>query len=625
MNRIKFSIYFVLIFSVFTAAQKQGIYIPSEIEKLYNGNTRAWDGRPGEGYWQNSADYKIKVTLNTDTREIYGEETIVYFNNSPDTLNEIIIQLFPDIYETTNPRDWRFSKESLTNGTKINSFKIAGAEIDIDTSGYKYSTNLILTRLPAVILPKSTVRLEIEWEFTVPEKSKLRMGKYGDGVFFIAYWYPKIAVYDDYYGWDELNYTGSTEFYSDFNNYDVTITLPGEFLVWATGDLQNADEVLHPQTFSKYKKALYSDEVVRIVTEKDYEDDNVTSDNSENDWRFIARNVPDFSFACSDTYLWDGVSVVVDENQRRVLTDAAYAPGTINYENAAFVSKLCLEYLSYDMPGIPFPYSHMTSFCNGNRGGGMETPMMANNGAPRDSAGFETLLLHEIAHSYFPFYVGINERRSAWMEEGWATYFPRGYSNKYLDNYSHFDYVLGFLYALGLGTEQDLPIIIPSNNLRGAPLTVNSYGKSFIAFLELEKMLGGELFRKALREYIESWNGKHPLPYDFFFSFNQTACEDLSWFWEAWFYDFGTCDYALEKDGKEEIYLVKVGLLPASISVKVYFEDESSETIIVNASEWKDGKAKMQLEITSSKKIVNAFIDTSETLDTNPDNNRIEF
>jgi hypothetical protein len=611
--------------SIKTYSQENSLFIPSKIKKLYDGKTRTLAGKPGAGYWQNSADYKIEAELYDDTREVVGKQTITYYNNSPDTLDKIVIHLLQDIYKSGNARDWNISKSALHDGVNIEKFKIDGTLYELDTMGYRYGTNLIIDNLPNSVKPNTSITFEMEWDILIPEVSKIRMGKYGEHDYFIAYWYPKIAVYDDVYGWDKLSYTGRTEFYSDNNNYDVKIILPGDYLVWATGTLQNPKQVLSENTFKRFEEALTSDEVVRIVREKDYRNLDVTADNGENIWRFAATGVPDFSFACSDRYLWDGVSAVVDEAGTRVFTDAAYAPGTVNYENAAMVSKRCIEYLSTQMPAVPFPFPNMTTFCNGNRGGGMETPMMANNGAPKDTNSFHTLLLHEIAHSYFPFYVYTNEKRYAWMDESWATYFPRQYSEIFLNEYDHLNYVKRYLRGYQSSGEQDLPLIIPSNNLTGSVLGINSYGKSYLAMFELQKYLGDELFIKALKEYINRWSRKHPLPYDFFYTFNDVIGEDLTWFWKAWLYDFGIADYALEKNDSKELVLVKVGELPASISVEVNYDDGTSDLVSVGLKEWKDGSTKKVLSTRLDKKIKSAQIKSEDTFDFNSKNNSIIF
>jgi hypothetical protein len=255
----------------------------------------------------------------------------------------------------------------------------------------------------------------------------------------------------------------------------------------------------------------------------------------------------------------------------------------------------------------------------------METPMMANNGAPQDTSRFQTLLLHEINHSLFPFYVQTNERRYAWMDESWAAYLPIEYSKIYLHEYNHLDYIKQYLTNVNFGTDQNLPIGIPSNNLTGSALLSNSYGKSVLAMLELQKYLGDEVFTKALQEYIQRWNGKHPLPYDFFFTFNDTAGEDLSWFWKSWFYDFGICDYALAKSDNKELLLVKIGSLPATIDVRVIYDDGTDEILITNIKSWKDGSVQIKLNTRVDKKIKEAKIQTGETFDFNPENDSVIY
>ncbi|MCB0745651.1 MAG: peptidase, partial [Ignavibacteriae bacterium] len=353
------------------------------------------------------------------------------------------------------------SSKYLGEGLIINRIIVDNDTLDISNESRDIisgSTNMIVT-LEQPLAPNKISSINVKWQFKIPKIWKIRMGNYGEGNFFIAYWYPQISVYDDIDGWDMINYEGSVEFYNDFSNYDVNIKVPGGFVTWATGELQNGKEVLREDIYKKYEQAKKSDETIRIITAEDYKYGLVTSENEKNIWHFKAENVTDFSFALSKSFNWDGASVVVDEsNGRRALADVAYENGTVNYDKAAQYARASVEYLSKELPGFPYPYSHVTSFCNGSRGGGMESPMMANNGAPIDIASHVGLIFHEISHNYFPFMMGTNERKYAWMDEGWAAFYP----TEIVDRYSpHYDYLSNRVrnYERNAGNESELPPI----------------------------------------------------------------------------------------------------------------------------------------------------------------------
>ena len=611
----------ILVISNFLIAQETGIYVPPEIQKIYNGNTRSWDGNPGEGYWQNSADYFINVTVDPDSVLVSGDEKIIYHNDSPDTLKTIVMRLYQDIFKRGVARDFGMNPDNMTDGTKIKSLEINGKVLDPDSAGRRTYTNYIV-KLPEALAPNSSLEIKFSWEFTLKEKQTLRMGYYRKGGLFISYWYPQVAVYDDIDGWDMTEYTGQVEFYNDFNNYDVKITVPENYLIRATGEMQNGETILKENIYKKYLSALNSDDVVRIITKDDLQ--NGITKSGEQTWHFKANYVTDFSFACVKDYLWDGVSTVVDESSgRRVLADALYRQEDNHFDAGAYFAKLTVDYLSKELPGVPYPYPHVTSFCNGGRGGGMETPMMTNDGAPKDSTGTLSLIFHEIAHTYFPFYMGINERKYGWMDEGWATFLPTVVTHRFNPKYNHYLRNRRYL-QLEVG-ESTAPLMVLSKYVKGYPLAAGIYGRAFFAYVQLQGLLGDDLFKKAMQEYIERWHGKHPIPYDFFFTFNDAAGEDLGWFWKPWFYEFGYCDFALEKGDGGGLILKMVGTQPANAKVKITYTDGSEDIIVKNAKVWKDGTKEIGIKTNGSKTIKSAELITEKIPDLNENNNSVEF
>jgi cyclophilin family peptidyl-prolyl cis-trans isomerase len=609
-------------------AQKSSLTIPLNIQRAIEKSTRTLEGKPGPNYWQNNAEYKIKAELEPKSRKLSGEETITYYNNSPDTLKQIVIKILMDLYRKGNSRDFEISPRVLTDGVQSKGIFVNGAEIKTDgtkNSLRREGTNLFVP-LEKPIAPKSKAELKLQWNFVLPNESQVRMGAYDSTAFFVAYWFPQIAVYDDIDGWDVVNYTGQVETYNDFSNYEVELTVPKNFLVWSTGVLLNPGEVLSSEIYEKHKKAYSSTEVVRIVEEKDYQKGLITIDEQKLSYKFKAENVMDFAFATSDHYLWDGSSVLVDKKVGRTsFVDAAYNKASKDFYTVAEVARKAIESFSTHIPGVPFPYPKMTVF---NGEGGMEFPMMVNDSSVPDLQGEVHLTSHEISHTYFPFFMGINERKYAWMDEGWATMLPfdfqtanaPGYDPRTRNSRSYNEYA---------GNEQDVPPMVLSYELRGASYRTASYRRPGAAYEFLRQMLGDDLFKKCLHEYMNRWNGKHPIPHDFFFTFNETAGQDLNWFFKPWFFETKYPDLSLTALYTNEGVSLSVsnkGGLPLPVKIKFYYEDETSEIVYdKNADEWKDGNAEILTIIKPTAKVKKIELGSTQIPDANEKNNVYEL
>jgi hypothetical protein len=608
-------------------AQQGDLYIPLEVQTAYRKGTRSADGTPGRNYWQNKSDYRIRVTMEPATRTVRGQETVAYTNNSPDTLRQLVVRLYPDIFKKGNIRDEAVDPDDITDGVNVSAVSINGNKIDLKVrkpTFQRSGTNMIFM-LNRPLLPGGKLNLEITWDYTIPAKTHIREGTYGENTFFVAYWYPQIAVYDDVHGWDIFNYTGTQEFYNDFSDFDVEITVPDGFLVWATGVWQNPAEVLQEEYVKRYREATQSAEVVHIVEAKDLRRANITAGKSQNVWKFRADNVPDFAFALSNRYLWDATSAVADPaTGRRTTVSAVYDPKSDDFTQVARFGRESVAYLSTQLPGVPFPYPNLTVF---NGSGGMEFPMMVNDGSSPDLEDAAEVTAHEIAHTYFPFYMGINERRYAWMDEGWAQFLPNEipFRKKASDNQT-FNVQQGNAryFSLFAGREQEMPMMTPTNLLTGFSYGFASYFRPAMAYAQLQNLLGKEKFKGALQEYIRRWNGKHPIPYDFFYSFNAAAGEDLSWFWKPWFFDKGYPDLGLKvlaEGKKSKIVVEKKGTLPVPVVLKVTYRDGSEETFSETARVWKDGAAEFTLSKTLGKAIRSVVLGNTQIPDVNPEDN----
>lgn len=609
-----------ILFSISIHPQAQKLHMPVNIQSAYTAGTRDLSGQPGIFYWQNSADYKINVELIPKTREVIGEETITYYNNSPDTLKELVMKNFQEFYSIGASRDFPISEDAIIDGVNIIEIKINNVFVDFRKQG----TNLIIP-LKESILPNSKTIIEVKWNFQLTATTEVRMGTFDKSTFFVAYWYPRVAVYDDIDGWDRNVYVGH-EFYNDFGNYEVNIIVPKNYIVWATGVLQNPEDVFTTSILEKYNLAQTSDEIIHIATIEDTNSTNITIQNDKNIWRYKAENVTDFAFGTSDHFLWDATSVIVDSNSnRRVFIQTAYHHDSKDFYDVIGVSRKTIDYLSNRMPGIPFPYPCMTVF-NGLTEGGMEFPMMVNDAAMYFSSIMLNTTSHEIAHTYFPFLTGINETKYAWMDEGWAMVLPLDFQNEN-DEFMNHTQMITWSYHSVAGEEEDVPMMILSNQMsaRSYSYAAHAYFRSASAYLTLRKVLGEQLFLKALQEYINLWKGKHPIPYDFFYTFNRIAGEDLSWFWKPWFFDFAYPDIAIEKvDIKSdmvEIILINKGKLPLDTEIQVYYSDDDFETINLSAKDWYENNNKLYVEIPVDKKVEKIEITPIHNLDINTTDN----
>lgn len=618
----------VQLFSLQIKAQQSTLPSPLNIQDAYKTGTRTFDGKPGPNYWQNKSEYKIKAELDPASRKLSGEESIAYFNNSPDTLTQIVLHLYPDFYRKGNARDFEVDPDAINDGTVIEKLFVNGEELKINggkTSPRHEGTNLFIP-LSKNLFPKSSAAIKIAWNYTIANESQVRTGAYDSTSFFVAYWYPQIAVYDDIDGWDVLSYTGQAEMYNDFNDYEVEITVPEGFLLWSTGVLQNPEEVYSQNILERYKNTLQSDKIINIVTKKDLENGNATADKEKLVYKIKAENVPDFAFAVSDHYLWDASTLVVDKQTgRRTFISAAYNKSTEYFSNVAEIARKTIESFSTKIPGIPYPYPRMTVF---NGQGGMEFPMMCNDSAIEDVSGTVHVTSHEICHTYFPFYMGINEKKYAWMDEGWATMLPFDFQTENAPGYDPRTRNAQS-YSEFAGGETDTPPTTLSYLIKNPAYRTASYRKPGAAYEFLRQFLGDEKFLKALREYMNRWNGKHPLPYDFFFTFNQSTGENLDWYWKPWFFENKYPDLALSAKVEENgisINVVNKGGLPLPVVVKLYFEDDTEEIVRIGYADlWKDGRREFSHFIKTTKKVNKIELGTTQVPDANLKDNTIDL
>ena len=574
------------------------IFIPVEFQNAVKNGFRTTIGQPGEKYFVNTADYEMDVFFDPDSALLKANERIVYHNNSPDTLKTIVFHIVQNYLKKGTRRDFTVNPDDLHEGIQMKNVMINGQEYE----GSLAASGVVSMTLPEPLPPGSQMEIAFDWSYHYPQKTKIRMGKYDEGTFFVGHWFPQIAVYDDVYGWDKIPHTGWQEFYNDHCNYKVSITVPAPNVIWATGRLQNPEEVFTDKIAKRYAQALHSTEVVHIITS---EDKNILRNDKENTFVFEARQVPDFSFATSGFYYWDALTVK-QKGGDDVLVAAAYQPREGQFDDMARLTADVITSFASDIPGIPFPYPSMTIF---NGGGAMEYPMMVNLWQFKEKCGKAYVVAHEVGHTYFPFAAGTNETMYAWMDEGLINYFPRYPASRLADSCKLFENMVRN-YKRAAGTQNDIPVSVPSAFIHNAvPFRHIAYNRPAFAFYELTRMVGEKAFFSALKDFYDTWKGKHPYPPDFFHSFNQSLNQNLDWFWKPYFEEFVYPDLTIvnaqARNGMLDIEIENTGGLPVTVLISV--EKQNGETLkfTETAEVWKDKKKiSLHYKVENPKKII---------------------
>jgi len=588
---------FIFLISI-TGYSQDNFIVPKGNEKAYDKQTRARDGNPGKNYWQNRSDYFINTTVDVENKIITGEERIVYYNNSPDSLKTIVVRLYQDLFKKGANRNSMVPVDPRDVHDGVNIKSVLVNNIQLEDKLLKRQGTLMFVRLNKPLAPGNNTELRITWDFSFPQHTLIRMGTIDSTSLFVAQWYPQIAVYDDVYGWDTRSYNGMAEFYNDFANFEVEITVPASFMVWATGEPLNIKDILQPEYYNRYAKASLSDEIVHVITAGDLVKGNITNltgASKTNTWKYKASNVSDFAFGISDHYLWDVTSVEVDKStKRRTVVGVAYNEKSVHYDKVCEVSRETVKSLSEEMPGIPYPFPYLTVY-NGDFG--MEYPMITNVGTEEDYAMTVYANSHEIAHAYFPFLVGTNETKNGWLDEGLVVYMPEKVQTRITpDLYIPKQNTSAFsVYA---GMEDEPALITPTHYLDPKVYFYLNYAKTEQALRMLEIELGEDVFKKCLLAFIDRWKYKHPTPLDYFNTFNEVSQQNLNWFWQAWYYQMGGIpDLAItgvEKTGNRlSVTVENSGDLPLPVVLSFYNNDTLIKTITEPAAGWLNTKKRI--------------------------------
>lgn len=562
--------------------------------------TRAEDGRPGPGYWQQRVDYRIDARLEPESARLSGRGTITVRNETPAHRVALVLHLYPNIQAAGSPRNLPVS---LTGGMEIHSLSVDGVPLseleprrfpgsrhgEQEEPGYRVGGTILTVNLPAVLTPGGVTQIETEWSYVVSGGGGLRNGHLNHEVFNIAQWYPQVAVFDDVFGQDVSEYLGRGEFYSDYGDFEVSVTVPEGWLVVATGTLQNSDEVLSPEASRRLAEAAQLDTVISVVSVRDREGGRATARSRDGwlTWRYSAENVRDFAFATSDRYVWDATGAETGAETGRALIQNVYDPALPYWADATLFGKHAIEFFSSYI--LPYPYPHATTAYGPPDVSGMEYPMLTFIERSGPGEPLNSTVSHELSHFWMPMIIGTKEMAYAWMDEG-LTVFNNSLAMEDYYGASELDDRASMYAAVAmLGVEE--PIMRHTDYTESFfAQQVAAYTKPGLLMRTLRHMMGDERFDAAYRDYARAWAFKHPMPWDFFAMMERAAGADLDWFWQSWFYETATLDQAIEAveaaPGGVRITVSNLsdGVMPVELLVRL--RDGPDRTFVWPASVW---------------------------------------
>ena len=517
---------------------------------------RSGSGQPGPQYWQNQADYQINVSLDDQAQTLSGEVAITYVNNSPNPLDYIWLQLDQNKFRadsrgslTTPAGGNRFGRDSYTSGYQLQSVSIQQPKGNATTPEYLVDdTRMRITMPQPLAAQRGKLIIRINYSFRIPQYGADRMGilptSNGD-IYEIAQWYPRMAVYDDVEGWNNLPYLGAGEFYLEYGTFDYTVEVPWNYIVVGSGELVNPKEVLTSTQMQRLDQARQSDSTVMIRTAEEVtQPESRPKQNGRLTWHFRMNQSRDIAWAASPAFIWDAARINLP-NDEQSLAMSVY-PVEVQADTAWGRSteyvKASIEHYSEKW----YPYTYPVAINVAGIVGGMEYPGIVFCSARATTAGLWGVTDHEFGHNWFPMIVGSNERKYAWMDEGFNT-FINIYSTR---AFNQGEYVSGRdsveRIVPAMMSPRAEPILTYPDVLQGYNLGVNAYFKPAIGLVMLrEVILGPERFDPAFQEYIQRWAFKHPMPDDFFRTMENISGEDLAWFWKEWFVEDWKLDQAV--------------------------------------------------------------------------------
>jgi hypothetical protein len=573
----------------------------------YTGNDyRSASGEPGPKYWQNRADYKISCTLDTLKHTVSGNAEILYSNNSPDNLKFLWLQLDQNIYKkdsrgsaTTTESGGRWANSKFTDGYTIKT-------VTAEYNGKNFTPKYIITDTRMQIwLPDGLrqgggkVKLAIQFEFTVPEYGTDRMGRLktkNGWIYEIAQWFPRMCVYDDIQGWNTNPYVGAGEFYLEYGDIDFTVTAPANLVIVGSGELLNPQECYTPEQLRRWEAAKASDKTVVIRSDKEVTDPASRPKQANCTWKFRINNTRDAAWAASKAFIVDAARINLTSGKKAIAI-SVYPFESIKkngWQRSTEFVKASIEHYSSKWYEYPYP----TAINVAGVVGGMEYPGIVFCSASSSGAGLWGVTDHEFGHTWFPMIVGSNERKYAWMDEGFNTFINDGSTEAF--NKGEFKeggffgdpnspFMVKYTFGESMDGLYNMPEVIQQENLG-----IAAYMKPAQMLTVLrDVVLGKERFEAAFREYINRWAFKHPTPWDFFHTMENVSGEDLGWFWRAWVLN----NWKLDQTVKAVKYVKDDAVNGAEISIENLEKMAMPVTVLVKETNGKEHKLNLPVEV----------------------------
>jgi hypothetical protein len=528
------------------------IEYPQEYLRAVDRGTRTMEGVPGERYWQQRADYSIKATLHPNRNMVTGLVSITYYNHSPDSLRLLHLDLDLNTHKEGALRN---ETAEVTNAVVINGVTANGQSLAAGgRSGFRYmitGTRMVLV-LPESVAPGASVALTVDWSLDIPQAGAGgRMGYDSGNLYFLAYWYPRMTVYDDLIGWHPDPFLSRAEFYHGFGNYEIEISAPANWVVMSTGKFLNPEEVLAPDVLARYQQAATSDDIIRVVDAEHFGERATTGGVSDTlTWKFYAKDVRDVAFSATRESFWDsGRTSVGDKDgdgaEDFIQVHSFWRESAPLWEKSAEYQQHAINFLSR-YTGFSYPWPHMTAVEAGNIiGGGMEFPMMTIIG-DYNRAGANALYgvtLHELAHMWIPLIVSSDERRYSWFDEGYTVFQTDSGKLEYIPGVDHREQTRnGYLGFARTGQEGEM-MRWSDYQYTPAAFGVASYPKPATILTALKGVLGDEKFMEVHRALFQNWSFKLISPYDWFSFVESVSGENLYWFWRSWYFETWTMDH----------------------------------------------------------------------------------
>ncbi|MEY2901481.1 MAG: hypothetical protein RLY89_587 [Bacteroidota bacterium] len=533
---------------------------------------RTASGAPGPKYWQQRVDYNIKCELDEPNLTLKGSETVTYYNNSPDVLTYLWLQLDENEHSSINNAGYQNSSQmgrqmsttqadAMMDASKDNGLGDVITKLtDVTGKNLKYTINKTMMRveLPTALKPGQKFVFNLSWNYKITNRMTVggRAGyeffpEDGNHFFTMAQWYPRLAVYSDFQGWQHHQFTGRGEFALTFGNYKVSMTVPADHTILSTGECQNYDQVLSPAQMTRWSKAQKSKEPVEIVTLAEAKKAELSKSKAKKTWVYKADNVRDFAWTSSRKMIWDAMPAYVEG--KKIMCMSGYPKEAYGLYRKFSTKVVAHTIKSYSKFSIPYPYPVAQSIEASN---GMEYPMICfNNGRTEKDGSYSEatkqgmlgVIIHEVGHNFFPMIVNSDERQWSWMDEGLNSFVEylteELYDNKYPSRGKGAAYTIADY--MRLPKDQLEPIMTNSENIIN--FGPNAYTKPATGLNILrETIMGRELFDYSFKEYARRWAFKHPQPADLFRTMEDASAEDLDWFWRGWFYGIDPCDIAID-------------------------------------------------------------------------------